>query len=346
MDRAFYMGMTPWPADFTPQGLGDAYGFINALCDIVSHHFDEGIPYEEAYRGLPMPAKLQGNIQYRQNSTATGKTILLSVAPLDISRHHKAGYTTDTDTHNDSIEAHWTQLPANDPAVITAYVNFISYLVDALHPAFVNYGVESNAAPGWDPAEFLQYKDFLAQVYPRLKAKYPSIPFFLSLIVSELPEATDKARQLLDYTDLIGLSAYPYTNASSTAGGSTDPALLPAEYFTRFIDLAPGKRWGFAETGYIARDLVIPSYQLNKQGTEGWQRDYFEKICRLSNERKGSFIIWFCHQDYDAAAAKLRAAGLYSDLFGIWEHIGLTDSAGHQRPAYQSWLDWMNKKRG
>ena len=47
--RTFYMGVTPWPADFTSAEIDSAYQFINHHCDIVSHHFDEGIPYEDAY---------------------------------------------------------------------------------------------------------------------------------------------------------------------------------------------------------------------------------------------------------------------------------------------------------
>ena len=43
------MGVTPWPADFTSAEIDSAYQFINHHCDIVSHHFDEGIPYEDAY---------------------------------------------------------------------------------------------------------------------------------------------------------------------------------------------------------------------------------------------------------------------------------------------------------
>src|SRR5438046_946534 len=75
--RSFYMGVTPWPATFTPPAVSDAYRFINEHCDIVSHHFDEGIPYDEAYKGMPMPDSLRNNVQFRKASTVAGKTILL-----------------------------------------------------------------------------------------------------------------------------------------------------------------------------------------------------------------------------------------------------------------------------
>jgi hypothetical protein len=341
-ERPFYLGVTPWPADFTLEELANAYTFINTHCDIVSHHFDEGIPYEEAYTGSPLSHVLQNNIAFRRQNTASGRAILLSVAPLDITRHHKAGYTTDVDTPETAHAQYWGQLAPNDPKVITAYVNFVSILIDSLHPSFVNYGVESNATT-WDDAGFALYRDFLSKVYPQLKAKYPSLPFFLSFIVDESPPAMEMARQLLNFTDYISLSAYPYTGASSTADGNTDPSRLPKDYFTRWLDLAPDKPWAFAETGYIATDLTIPAYQLNKHGKDSWQQDYLDLVCGLCNQRKAKFLIWFCSRDYDATVRRLQSMGAYQDLFGLWEHTGLIDSAGRQRPAYTSWLDWMHR---
>jgi hypothetical protein len=164
-------------------------------------------------------------------------------------------------------------------------------------------------------------------------------------MVNEDARAIQYATQLLDYTDYITLSAYPYVVAGSTANGNTDPALFPANYFTRFIDLAPSKPWAFAETGYIAEDLNIPAYNLNRKGTTEWQKSYLELICRLCNERKAQFLIWFCHKDYDAGNEVLRQMGLYQDLFGFWEDTGLEDENGRQRPAYDLWLQWMKRKK-
>lgn len=340
--RSFYMGNTPWPANFTAADVQDAYRFINDHCDMVSHHFDEGIPYEEAYRGLPMPDSLRFAVQYRKTSTAGGKKILLSVAALDLSRHEKAAYYQ-LARQKDSIVNYWKQLPLNDPKVITAYVKYISYLVDALQPHYVNYGVESNDF-NWDPVKFVQYKDFIGKVYAQLKSKYTTIPFFVSFMVNSAPAALQYAAQLLNYTDYVSLSAYPYIELIALHKNA-DPKLLPADYFTRFIELAPQKPWGFAETGYAAEDLTIPAFALNGRGTEAWQSDYLDLICRLCHDKKASFLVWFCHKDYDAAAATLQSLGLYTDLFGLWKDIGLVDEQGRHRPAFDLWEKWVRKKR-
>ena len=341
--RTFYMGTTPWPADFTFSEVDSAYLFINNRCDIVSHHFDDGLPYEEAFYNRPMPANLQQDIQTRKTKTAAGKKVFLSVSALALNRVTRPDYYTNAPA-TDSIKNYWRQLPFDNNKVVTAYVNYVSWLIEQLQPVYVNYGVESNAS-GWNPTNFLLYKSFLQQVYQQLKIKYPSIPFFISFIVDETNEGFNYANQLIAYTDFVGLSAYPYVTVSSSGSGNTNPANFPAGYFERFANLAATKPLAFAETGYIAENLVIPSFSLNKQGNVNWQKDYLEKVLQFCNERKAKLFIWFCHKDYDAGNNTLRTLGLYQDLFGFWEDTGLKDENGKERPAYASWLAWMGKQR-
>jgi len=340
--RSFYMGVTPWPGDFTFAETDTAYQFINDHCDIVSQHMDDGIPYEEAYNNLLMPANFQLDVNTRKAKTS-GKKTFLSVAALNLSRKEKADYYRN-DIVSDSIKNYWKQIPFNDAKVVTAYINYISWLIDQFQPVYVNYGVESNSAL-WDPGQFLLYKSFLQQVYSQLKIRYPSLPFFVSLMVDESTEGLSNAAQLVPYSDFIGLSAYPYVSVSSSANGNTDPALFPADYFERFINLDVNKPLAFAETGYIAEDLLIPSFNLNKIGNADWQNKYLINICELCDKRKAKLLIWFCSKDYDAGNATLKSLGLSQDLFGLWQDTGLKDETGRQRPAYQTWIHWMEKKK-
>ena len=340
--RSFYLGVTPWPADFTTQEVDAAYSFIDTHCDMVSHHFDEGIPYQEAYTNSNWPSALLADIQTRKSKTANSKKILLSSSVLALSRNQKAPYSVHSTAISQATKAEWEALSVNDARVVKAYTNFLKLLIDSLQPSFINYAVESNV-DSWNATNFAQYKEFVGQVYQQLKTAYPTTPILLSLMVNETPQSLNFASQLVPYTDYIALSAYPYTSVSSSADGNTNPALFPATYFTRFIDLAPGKPLCFAETGYIAEPLSVPSFNLTKQGTEAWQQAYLQAICTLVNERKGKFIIWFCHKDYNAGIARLKALGLYQDLFSLWTDTGLISEKNDQRPAYATWLNWMSK---
>lgn len=341
--RSFYMGTTPWPADFTVAEVDTAYRFINDHCDIVSQHFDDGIPYEEAYYNRPMPNVLLQDMQTRLSKTAAGKKVLLSVAALGLSRTAKADYYNNAPA-SDSIKTYWRNLPFDDPKVVTVYVNYVSWLIGQLHPVYVNYGVESNSAL-FDATGFAKYKSFLSQVYAQLKTKFPGLPFFVSFMVDETTEGYNNAAQLLPYTDYIGLSAYPYVTVSSSASGNTDPHLFPANYFERFANLSTAKPLAFAETGYIAQDLNVPSFSLHKQGTPTWQRDYLEQVMQFCNAHKAKLLIWFCSKDYDAGVNTLRSLGLFQDLFLLWQDTGLKDEQGRARPAYNSWLNWMQRTK-
>jgi len=342
--RSFYMGVTPWPSDFTVAAVEDAYSFINQQCDMVSHHYDEGIPYEEAYKHLDWPVDLQNDVATRKQKTAPGKKILLSVSALNLTRKEKADYYKVPDGITDSIKNLWKQLPVNDTKVVTAYFNYISYLIDQFQPEWVNYGVESNVAD-WDPSNFAAYKNFLSQIYPALKTKYPNLKFFISFIVSDEPASLTNASQLVSLTDFIGLSAYPYISSYNMAGGSTDPKNLPSNFFTRYLDLSPSKPWCFAENGYIAQDLNIPAFSLVRTGTQQWQSDYLSLVMNLCHDRHAQFFVWFCSSDYDAAVVRMQQMGLYQDLFGLWKDTGLKDENNQTRPSFNVWKQWMSKKR-
>jgi hypothetical protein len=344
--RSFYMGTTPWPADLTVTEVNNTYDFINNNCDIVSHHFDEGVPYNEAFNNLTMPNSLLDNVQTRKLKTNPNKKIFLSVSALNIDRISKASYYNNATTAN-NIKTYWEQLPFDDPKIVTAYVNYLSWLIDEFHPIYVNYGVESNAGQ-WNAIDFLKYKTFLSQTYNQLKIKYSTIPFFISFIVTESNLEYNNATQLTNYTDFIGLSAYPYIGISSSANEDTNPNNFPANYFEKFINLA-NKPLAFAETGYIAQNLSIPAYSLNKQGNEIYQRDYLEKVLQLCNEKNAKLFIWFCPKDYDNLIITFQNQGLGNantlNLLALWRDTGLIDETGRQRLSSKSWTNWMEKEK-
>jgi hypothetical protein len=142
--RSFYMGVTPWPADFNETELNNAYLFANNECDIISHHFDEGIPYEEAYNNNNWPAGLLTELQTRKTKTATGKTVFLSSAAVNISRKEKADYSRFSTGISATVKNQWLALPVNDDKIVTAYTNYVIFLANELNASFINYGVESN----------------------------------------------------------------------------------------------------------------------------------------------------------------------------------------------------------
>ena len=82
--RTFFMGVTPWPYDFTEDGKSQAQNFVKNHCDLISQHFDEGIPWQEAWDNAPWPQKLQKDLDERLNRT---KNRDFMVTPLSIGSH-------------------------------------------------------------------------------------------------------------------------------------------------------------------------------------------------------------------------------------------------------------------
>ncbi len=336
--RSFYLGVTPWPPDFTTTGYNLTYNFINDNCDMVSHHFDDGVPWEEIYSGLPMPQKLIDDLDRRKQKTPAGKKILLSVAPLKISRKERTGYYGDSP--NPVYVNNWAGKHFNDTSVVTAYVKFISYLMNQLHADYINYGVESNSGD-WDAIDFEEYKQFLSMVHSKLKIIYPDKPFFLSFMVTPDPKFLVNAKQLEPYSDWITISAYPYSYIGSPVYGSSSPSLIPDGLFQSFVDINTAKPFAVAETGYIAQDLNIPAMGLNKEGNPQWQEDYVNYLFDFCQKNHAKFIIWFCAYDYDAAVNTFNAIGYSQELVLLWKDTGLFDENLVQRPSYSVWKEWL-----
>jgi hypothetical protein len=333
--RSFYMGVTPWPPDFTTKGYNLAYGFVNDNCDIISHHFDDGVPWEEVYSNLSIPQKLLDDLARRKQKTPSGKKVLLSVAPLKISRKERTGYYGDSP--NATYVSKWADKHFNDTSVIAAYVKFITYLAGELNADYINFGVESNNGE-WGSSDFEEYKQFLSGVYTKLKIIFPGKPCFISFMVTPDPKFLTNAKQLEPYTDWITISAYPYSYIGSPVHGSSSPALIPNGLFQSFVDINSAKSFAVAETGYIAEDLEMPG--VTKEGTVQWQEDYVNYLFDFCQKNKAKFIIWFCAYDYDAAINTFQVIGYTDQLATLWKDTGFIDENLVQRPAYQVWKQW------
>ena len=340
-ERSFYMGVTPWPPDFTEIGKQKAYDFINKHCDMIVHHMGDGVPWEEALRGLPYPEEITKEVNYRLANNK-GKVVYLEIAPLNVSRMAKAEYWNKE--VSESLRQKWKNLPMDDTLVATAYFNFCCYLIDQFHPSFVNYGVEANSRD-WKEKDFDQFRVFLDRVYHRLKEKYPGLPFFVSYMVSIDERLLVNAKKLNGFSDFVALSSYPYVEVGSHAYGATDPVNMPKDWYSKFRDIALEKPFAIAENGYIAEDLYLPEYGVTKKGNPVWQADYLQKLFEICNEYDAVFINYFCAYDYDHAYESLEALGQAAPYFKLWRDIGLYDGEGLERPSLQVWKKWQKASK-
>ncbi len=56
--RTFYMGFTPFPYDISNEAVDYVYDKLATDADLISHHFDDGIPWPEALSGADFHIKI------------------------------------------------------------------------------------------------------------------------------------------------------------------------------------------------------------------------------------------------------------------------------------------------
>lgn len=333
--RNFAMGFTPWPYDATQAAVDFVYAEIAARGDIVAHHLDGGIPWQEALDNTPYPAAVEAELATRLSRTPSGKTVYLAVSPLSIGRDGLAGYWGSGT--NEPLPPAWAARDFDSPEVIQAYTSFAIDLIGRFDPAWFNLGIEASELALNDLTRFGRFVTFAEQVTASLKVAFPNLPLMISVglkspgsasaavIDSELPA-------LVQHVDVVGASVYPFVFFDHADKG--DPANLPANWLSQLRTLASGKPIAVAETGWIAERLEIPAFSVDVAASAADQDAYLNLLFREARALDARFIVWFSLVDYDA---------LWNGVLGqdpvarIWRDTGLYDETLNPRPSLDSW---------
>jgi hypothetical protein len=336
--RSFYMGFTPWPYDLTEEAQDDTYEIIYEHADLIAHHFDGGVPWPEAYEDIPYHPNVEAEIDDRVNRLRPGQKVYLALPPLNGARDGLADYWGREE--NMDLPDEWKDKGFDDPKVIQAYTNFCLYIVGRFNPDYVNIGIEVNLVFAEDDPEIAELEVLFDRVYTAVKDENPGLPVFLSFVVGS--DSADGARRirtaekLLTYSDYVAVSTYPYLEL----GDEANPDVIPADWFSRMTDLAPGKPFAVAENGYIAEDLVLESYGVYVKGTEEWQAEYVRFLLEESNDLDAEFVVWFVPRDYDLLWEKIKDLGV-DELYKAWRDTGLYDGEGNARKSLEVWDSWL-----
>jgi len=376
--RSFYMGFSPWPyrAEGDYAEVLYLYNLIQSHGDIVAHHYQQGVPWAEAYdmkenpQMSALPDEVTGEFGLRSGFTDTVKRIYLSVDSLNTERSGISGYfgtdydgngsteqqpmpdnssaSPDIDGYPDSFD--WGSFDFSDPEIADAFISYSIALIDAytaagFEVAYYNYAAEISELSN-DSLSYTDFYTFAQRVYDALKVKYPNLPLMISLALKhpDSQESADMADSIINdtdglghgpmtgYFDVLGISVYPYAffdPAVSDEPSEGDNALadLPADWASQISSMAGGKPVAFTETGWIAEDLTIPAYPLQRYSSEANQARFVEELFAEANYLEAEFIIWFSLVDYSYFWED--SSGLNSDpLSAIWRDSGLYDYDG------------------
>ena len=344
--RSFRLGFTPFAYDASQAALDFTYAKLNSDADLFAFHTTEGVPWLEAAQDLPFDAygqALKDKWTQQKAHVTTDHAVYVALTPLDDSRSRLADYWGSHD--HMPLPAPFSSYALNAPEVKRAYLAFCRRAIEFYSPDFLAIGIEVNLLFDKAPASWPAFVDLHRSTYSALKQERPTLRIFITVTAVEFLDGwTDgdhAARrralgELLPYTDLLGISLYPYMSAYLT-----NP--YPASLFDELKALANGKPIAIAESGYPAQAFSLPSFNLSFQGTPEKQQAFVADVLDAADTHAMPFVVNFVLRDYDALWRLLPAAD--QELASVWRDTGLYDEAGAPRPALSVWKNALARPR-
>ena len=346
--RSFSMGFTYQPYDWSEEAFETTFNLIGKHGDLIAHYFDNGVPWAEAFQGLPYHPHLEEDIQRRINHQRSGQQVLVAVNMLANDRLSLAGYLAETDgMERPGI---WRDKDFDDAEVIQAYLNWCRDLIQRLNPDYLLYGFEIDSAI-IDPESkrFQKLLVMVREVYTTLKQENPSLKVVLGFNLGDtdyMEKRKAAIAKLLPYTDIYAVSTYPF-KYDGIGGDSTN---IPVDWFDKVREIAPDKPFAISETAFIAKDFTHPTLgvwipfqkeRLLIPGRAKWQAGYFRFLLESVQKLDTAFINVWAIRDLDLLFEKIAPDGNYTDpMWKLINHSGLYDAEGKPRESLAIWDAW------
>lgn len=331
--RAYGMAFSPWLYDATFEAQDWVYSKINAEGDVLSHHLEEGVPWQAMHDGLEFSGTYLAELQSRKDRRVAGKKSLVQICPLDISRSGLA--PNRGATPNEPLTAPWNGVALNSPQVKTAFLNYARRMIEFMEPDYLLVGVEVNLLLRNSPALWPAYVELHSHVYSALKALYPALPVAVSVFcvpyfpefsgVDSLAPQLAGLANLTSWVDFVAFSVHPFMS-------SLLAETFPDDYFDRLFALTT-KPIAISESSYPAQ-VWSSQAGLTWNGSPEKQDAFLAKMLDASQKAKALFVIWFCIRDYDALWDTVLGK---SEIGLVWRDTGLYDEAGADRTAIVRW---------
>jgi hypothetical protein len=325
--RAFRMGFTGFPHDFTLEAVSEARQFLRENGDLIAHHI-EGLPWAEALKNLPFSKALLDEWEGKKAATPPRGKVYLAISPGrgDLKVAEK-GLPLPAELKGKSYE---------DQLVQQAFLNYCRRAIEFFKPDYLAIGIEVNEIYQAGADKWRAYTNLHQYIYQELKREHPTLPIFASFTLHGMLNLRGKARdgmlgafqEIMPCNDFVAVSFYPFI-----AGGSTNYSEALA-WMTANFDRYK-KPYAVAETGEAAERLVFPKSGQVIGGTAEKQAAYYQALLALAQARQFKFVVSFIHRDYDALWEKIQ--GNSPEFFMAWRDCGLVDEKGNQRPAYAIW---------
>lgn len=345
--RNFLMGFTTWPPDFDAKAIDDMFNFNGKHSDLFVFHQTAGLPWQEAFEGKPFPNKMVSSWSDMKARIPQDHKIYFALSPLNELREGLANsYNESSD--NVPLTAPWNSFALNDPAVKTAYLNYAKKVVEEFDPDYLAIGIEANLLINKGENKWQEYLELHKFVYSELKKTYPDLLVFASIEYVDLKGLTSGSRgkeslhiqgakDLMESSDVLGISTYPY------AFWFTQKP-VPQDFFDLAVQISDETRKPIAitETGYSSD--TFNAFGATYSSTEEDQFQYLELLFKKANEHKFLFIVNWAGIDFDKLTKKFFP-GSAQDFSWLWTYTGIQRSNGNPKKAYYLWDAYLNLPR-
>ena len=338
--RPFYMGFTPWPWALSSEAEEQTYQFINQHADIISHHLEEGVPWDEALADLPFNPKMMESWALRKRMTGKHLKVFLSISPINQLRDGLAAYR--------GAEYHMPLSPAfkgrafNDAMVKTAYSNYAQRAVEFFKPDYLAIAIEVNEL--WDnaPQSWNAFTELYRYTYFILKERYPQLPIFFTVSLHNIvntsrgnPDITwGKIEDLWQDADIAAISFYPFLQYPFDL---RDPISALDE-----VSKHTSKPVAISETGYPGKANIVKELRA-LPATPEIQRDVYFVLLNKAREENYKFLVLWAYRDYDILWQSMKDS--LPEWGAIWRDVGLQDGQGKERPAMDIWTLFFTMRK-
>ncbi|MCK9410387.1 MAG: T9SS type A sorting domain-containing protein [Bacteriovoracaceae bacterium] len=335
-----FLGFTPFPYALSQSDSVQKFTYDRIALDgnIIAHHFDDGIPWNEAFADSLFPSSIVSDWNTRIAHTPVQHKVYVAITPINILRNGLA-LNKNNNGGDQPLPPPWDTLPFHAPQVKKAFLNYCKRIIDTFHPEYIAIGIEVNLLKKETPALWASYVELHSYIYVELKKKYPMLPIFVSCTGFDLAgftsanqsEQVKALHDIIPWSDYFGLSLHPQLSVFMAE-------VVPSQQILDSICLLSQKPIAICETSYPAEYFTVYNNSLIYNGTAQKQHQYISNLISLSQQREIIFIINFILRDYDQLWSEI---GSPDDINKIWKDTGFYTENGEPREVLQLWKKYI-----
>lgn len=327
------VSLGPFPYDFTAEAVRTVTGLVRSNANVYTVQLDNGIPWETALKGGALDDKLDDQWRRHRESIASHHEVYLAIAPLAEDRISWAASAGDRPAPS------WAKEEKRlTPELRMAYTRYVMRAVDYFHPAYLNIGVEAGDMAAKRPEKWPLFESLFNHCAAEVRAKHPKLKIGISfgLPLLQIPGVLDRARKVIDGSDYLGISFYPYMSEFYAKFGAARLPPPPDEWRRplEWLRQNAGKPIAVCETAYSSEPVVLPKFGLKLPGSPELQTAYVTDLAEIARRDHYLFTAFFLTVDYDALMKKARPD---DETTRLWGRTGFFDHRRSQKTAWAAY---------